>query len=112
MIHFEISLKTKLKWKEPKKYKDEYRFPIVQIQESKDNLHLKMTPHHGASFPPMYITIDKYKEHTALEVLNLLALLGYHTRHANSAVLGFYYERDLDLGFLKKVLRPMFQKKS
>lgn len=100
------SRKTKLKWKDVPKFKDDYRWPVVQIQEHEDNLHFKFS---GGSIysPTIYMTIENYRQYTALEVINALDDVGFNTRHSYDAVLKFYHERDLDLGFTKKILKPL-----
>lgn len=99
------SNKTKLKWKEPKKYKDDYKYPIVQVQESDGSLCFKFTPYKGATFKPLYMTIENYKQYSALEIVNALEDIGFNTRHSYDAILQFYHERDLDLGFTRKILK-------
>lgn len=101
------SNKTKLKWKEPKKYKDDYKYPIVQIQESSSDLCFKFTPYKGANFKALYMTIENYKQYYALDIVNALEEIGFNTRHSYDAVMHFYHERDLDLGFTKKILKPI-----
>lgn len=98
---------TKLKWKDPKKYKDDYRYPIVQVQESDGSLCFKFTPYKGATFKPLYMTIENYKQYSALEIVNALEDIGFNTRHSYDAVLQFYHERNLDLGFTKKILKQI-----
>lgn len=100
------SRKTKLKWKDVPKFKDEYRWHVVQIQEYEDNLHFKFS---GGSIylPTIYMTIENYRQYTALEVINALDDVGFNTRHSYDAVLKFYHERDLDLGFTRKILKPI-----
>lgn len=103
------SRKTKLKWKEPKKWKDEYRYPIVQLQADGENLCFKFTPtrYKGQIVKPLYMTIESYRQYTALEVINALDDVGFNTRHSYDAVLKFYHERHLDLGFTRKILKPL-----
>lgn len=98
---------TKLKWKEPKKYKDDYTYPIVQVQESDGSLCFKFTPYKGATFKPLYMTIENYKKYSALEIVNALEDIGFNTRHSYDAILQFYHERNLDLGFTKKILKQI-----
>lgn len=99
------SEKTKLKWKEPKKYKDEYRWGICQIQEDSGNLHFKFST--GTSLKNQYMTIENYKQYTALDIINALEDIGFNTRHSYEAVMQFYKERDLEFGFIKKILKPI-----
>lgn len=101
------SSKTKLKWKEPKKYKDDYRYPIVQVQEIDGNLFFKFTPYKGATFKALYMTIENYKQYSALDIVNALEDIGFNTRHSYDAILQFYHERDLDLGFTRKILKQI-----
>lgn len=100
------SEKAKLKWKEPKKYKDEYRWGICQIQEDSGNLHFKFSGA-GKFFKNQYMTIENYKQYTALDIINALKDIGFNTRHSYEAVMQFYKERDLEFGFIKKILKPI-----
>lgn len=102
-----ISNKTKLKWKEPKKYKDDYKYPIVQVQESDGNLCFKFTPYKGAIFKALYMTIENYKQYSAIDIVNVLESVGFNTRHSYDAVMHFYNEKKMDLGFIKKILKPI-----
>lgn len=99
------SNKTKLKWKEQKKYNDDYKYPIVQVQENDGNLCFKFTPYKGAIFKALYMTIENYKQYSALDIVNALENIGFNTRHSYDAVMHFYHEIDLDLGFTKKILK-------
>lgn len=101
------SNKTSLKWKEPKKYKDEYFYSIVQIQECNETLCFKFTRFKGSRLPSLYMTIENYKQYSALDIVNTLENIGFNTRHSYDAVMDFYYERDLDLGFTKKILKQI-----
>ena len=101
------SKSAKLKWEEPKKYKDDYKYPIVQVQESDGDLFFKFTPYKGATFKPLYMTIENYKQYSALDIVNALEDIGFNTRHSYDAVLQFYHERDLDLGFTRKILKQI-----
>lgn len=96
------SRKTKLKWKNVPKFKDNYRWPIVQIQEHEGSLHFKFS---GGSIysPNIYMVIENYRQHTALEITNALDDVGFNTRHSYDAVLKFYHERGLELGFTRKI---------
>lgn len=101
------SNKTKLKWKEPKKYKDDYNYPIVQVQESDGNLCFKFTPYKGAIFKALYMTIENYKQYSALDIVNALEDIRFNARHSYDAVMHFYHEKKMDLGFIKKILKPI-----
>lgn len=103
------SYKSKLKWKEPKKYKDdEYFYTIVQIQENGDSLCFKFTPFKSAKiFKKLYATIENYKQYSALDIVNALEDLGFNTRHSYDAIMQFYRDKDLDLGFTSKILKPI-----
>lgn len=101
------SNKIKLKWKEPKKYKDDYTYPIVQVQESNGDLCFKFTPYKGATFKALYMTIENYKQYSALDIVNALEDIRFNTRHSYDAVLQFYHKRDLDLGFTRKILKQI-----
>lgn len=100
------SRKTKLKWKDVPKFKDDYCWPVVQIQEHEGSLYFKFS---GGSIysPNIYMTIEHYRQHTALEIINALDNVGFNTRHSYDAVLKSYHERNLDLGFTKKILKPL-----
>lgn len=101
------SNETKLKWKEPKKYKDNYKYPIVQVQESDGSLFFKFTPYKKATFKALYMTIENYKQYSALDIVNTLENIGFNTRHSYDVVMDFYHKRDLDLGFTKKILKQI-----
>lgn len=101
------SSKNKLKWKEPKKYKDDYTYPIVQVQESDGDLFFKFTPYKGASSKALYMTIENYKQYSALDIVNTLEDIGFNTRHSYDAIMQFYRDKDLDLGFTSKILKPI-----
>lgn len=101
----EQSNKTKLKWKEPKRFNDEYRYSVVQIQESEGNLHFKFTGHKNYNLKPLYMTIADYTQYTALDIINALEDIGFNTRHSYDAVMQFYHEKGLDLGFTSKILK-------
>lgn len=53
------------------------------------------------------MTIENYRQYTALEVINALDDVKFNTRHSYDAVLKFYHERHLDLGFIRKILKPL-----
>lgn len=97
--------KSNLKWKDVPKFKDDYNYPIVQVQESENNLYFKFTPYKGAPYKVLYMTIEDYKRYSALDIVNALDDIGFNTRHSYDAVLKFYHERDLDLGFTRKILK-------
>lgn len=103
------SEKANLKWKEPRKFKDdEYFYTIVQIQESGDCLCFKFTPFKGAKiFKKLFVTIENYKQYSALDIVNALEEIGFNTRHSYDAVMHFYHDNNLDLGFMRNILKPM-----
>lgn len=102
------SNKTKLKWKDIPKYKDdEYFYPIVQVQENDGNLCFKFTPYKGVIFKALYMTIENYKQYSALDIVNALEDIGFNARHSYDAVMHFYNEKKMDLGFIKKILKPI-----
>lgn len=99
------SRKSKLKWKDIPKFKDDYCWSIVQVQEHEGILYFKFSG--GSKYSPnTYFTIENYREYTALEIINSLDDIGFYTRHSYDAVLKFYHERGLDLGFTKNILKP------
>lgn len=102
----EQSNKTKLKWKVPKKFKDTYSYSTVQVQESEGNLHFKFTPSMCCKVrKPLYMTIADYTKYTALDIINALDDIGFNTRHSYDAVMQFYHDKGLDLGFATKILK-------
>lgn len=107
IMQIKTSRKTPLKWKDVPKFKDnEYSYEIVQIQESGDDLHFKFTPFKGSQKRKVvYMVIENYRQYTALDIINGLEQIGFNTRHSNDAVMKFYKDRGLDLGFVKKILK-------
>lgn len=103
------SEKTKLKWKDIPKYKDdEYFYPIVQVQEKDNELHFKFTPFRGSLKRKItYMIIGNFRKYPALDIINALDDIGFNTRHSYDAVMQFYHKRGLDLGFTKKILKPI-----
>lgn len=105
-IRIHKSRKSKLKWKDIPKFKDSYRWPVVQIQEHEGILHFKFSG--GSKYSPnTYFTIEDYRRYTALEIINSLDDIGFYTRHSYDAVLKFYHDRGLDLGFTRNFLKPL-----
>ena len=95
--------KSKLKWKDCKKYKDKgYIYTTCQLQADGDNLCYKMRKWNGENW---YLTIPSYKKYTALDIVNMLEQIGWNNRHTTDALFDFYQENDLDLGFVKKILK-------
>lgn len=100
------SRKSKLKWKDVPKFKDSYRLPVVQIQEHEGSLHFKFSG--GFKYSPnTYFTIEDYRRYTAIEIINSLEDIGFNTRHSYDAVLKFYHDRELDLGFTRNFLQTL-----
>lgn len=104
-IRIHESRKSKLKWKDIPKFKDSYRWPVVQIQEHEGILHFKF-PGGSKYSPNTYFTIEDYRRYTALGIINSLDDIGFYTRHSYDAVLKFYHDRGLDLGFARNFLKP------
>lgn len=104
----EQSNKTKLKWKESKKFKDTYSYSTVQVQESDGNLHFKFTPSMCCKVrKPLYMTIADYTQYTALDIINALDGIGFNTRHSYDAVLHFYKEKGLRIGSTMEILKDI-----
>lgn len=100
------SLNTPLKWRGIPKFKDEYVYPIVQVQEGGADLHFKFTPYKGSiKRKAVYMTICDYRQYTALDIINGLEKIGFNTRHSYDAVMKFYKDRNLDLGFRRKCVK-------
>lgn len=105
-IQIHKSRKSKLKWKDVPKFKDSYRLPVVQILDYEGSLYFKFSG--GSKYSPnTYFTIENYREYTALEIINSLDDIGFNTRHSYDAVLKFYHDRGLDLGFTRNFLKPL-----
>lgn len=105
-IRIHESPKSKLKWKDIPKFKDSYRWPVVQVQEHEGSLYFKFSG--GSQYTPnTYFTIEDYRKYTALEIINSLDDIGFSTRHSYDAVLKFYHDRGLDLGFVRNILKPL-----
>lgn len=104
-IQIHKSRRSELKWKDVPKFKDSYRLPVVQVQEHEGSLYFKFSG--GSKYSPStYFTIEDYREYTALEIINSLEDISFNTRHSYDAVLKFYHDRGLDLGFTKNILKP------
>lgn len=106
-MKIEESYKTKLKWKEPKKFKDEYLYSVVQIQESEGDLHFKFTRGIVCRGKTFYIVIHDYTKYTALDIINALDGIGFNTRHSYDAVLHFYIEKGLRIGSTMEILKDI-----
>lgn len=107
IITIKLSLTTSLKWRDVPKFKDDgYVYPIVQVQENGRDLHFKFTPFKGSQKREVvYMVIENYRQYSVLEIMDGLEQIGFNTRHSNDAVMKFYKDRGLDLGFVKKTLK-------
>ena len=90
------------------KFKDDYLYPIVQVQGSGNDLHFKFTPFKGSQKKKaIYMVIENYRQYTALEIIDGLEQIGFNTRHSYDAVMKFYHDRGLNLGFVRKILKDI-----
>lgn len=109
IMQIKTSRKTSLKWKDVPKFKDDdYVYPIVQVQESGNDLHFKFTPFKGSKQrKSAYMVIENYRKNTALEIMDGLEQIGFNTRHSYDAVMKFYKDKGLDLGFVRKISKTI-----
>ena len=85
-------------------------FNKILILNDENNIYLKFIPKRNLKLNVIYLTILNYKENNPVNIFNdlygkdndILYPLGIHFE---DAILKFYKNKNLSLGFVKKILR-------
>lgn len=103
-----FSLKTKQKWRGADRYKViDYAYPCLYFQHDDDNIYLCCARNWGREPRKYFLTIQGYKHATALQVLNALEDIGNRNRIVDDVIFKFYKDKELPLGSVKSILKPL-----
>lgn len=98
-------------WKNSLIYKNnDFIFNKILILNDENNIYLKFIPNRNLKLNIIYLIILNYKENNPVNIFNNLYGIDNDITyslgmHFEDAILKFYKSKNLNLGFIKKILR-------